>query len=156
MDISEETELESQVLEVTENETISEKSEEETTVSVQDEIDNHLAESSEEGSIDTDLEIEVKDYEKLSLEELVDELATLVGHEKALVFKNQIEDVKKAFLNQFHQLLEEKRAAFFAENETSTEFEYHSPIKVKFDQLLDTYHNKRNTNFKNIENLKII
>jgi hypothetical protein len=150
--ISEETELESQVLEVTENETISEKLEEETTVSVQDEIDNHLAESSEEGSIDTDLEIEVKDYEKLSLEELVDELATLVGHEKALVFKNQIEDVKKAFLNQFHQLLEEKRAAFFAENETSTEFEYHSPIKVKFDQLLDTFRNKRNTNFKNIEN----
>lgn len=150
--ISEETELESQVLEVTENETISEKSEEETTVSVQDEIDNHLAEASEEGSIDTDLEIEVKDYEKLSLEELVDELATLVGHEKALVFKNQIEDVKKVFLNQFHQLLEEKRAAFFAENETSTEFEYHSPIKVKFDQLLDTFRNKRNTNFKNIEN----
>ena len=150
--ISEETELESQVLEVTENETISEKSEEKTTVSVQDEIDNHLAEASEEGSIDTDLEIEVKDYEKLSLEELVDELATLVGHEKALVFKNQIEDVKKAFLNQFHQLLEEKRVAFFAENETSTEFEYHSPIKVKFDQLLDTFRNKRNTNFKNIEN----
>jgi hypothetical protein len=150
--ISEETELESQVLEVTENETISEKLEEETTVSVQDEIDNHLAESSEEGSIDTDLEIEVRDYEKLTLEELVDELATLVGHEKALVFKNQIEDVKKAFLNQFHQLLEEKRVAFFAENETSTEFEYHSPIKVKFDQLLDTFRNKRNTNFKNIEN----
>lgn len=150
--ISEETELESQVLEVTENETISEKLEEETTVSVQDEIDNHLAESSEEGSIDTDLEIEVKDYEKLSLEELVDELATLVGHEKALVFKNQIEDVKKVFLNQFHQLIEEKRVAFFAENETSTEFEYHSPIKVKFDQLLDTFRNKRNTNFKNIEN----
>lgn len=150
--ISEETELETQVLEVTENETISEKLEEETTVSVQDEIDNHLAESSEEGSIDTDLEIEVKDYEKLSLEELVDELASLVGHEKALVFKNQIEDVKKAFLNQFHQLIEEKRVAFFAENETSTEFEYHSPIKVKFDQLLDTFRNKRNTNFKNIEN----
>ncbi len=150
--ISEETELESKVLEVTENETISDKSEEETTVSVQDEIDNHLAESSEDGSIDTDLEIETKDYEKLSLEELVDELATLVGHEKALVFKNQIEDVKKAFLNQFHQLLEEKRVAFFAENETTTEFEYHSPIKVKFDQLLDTYRNKKSTNFKNIEN----
>lgn len=150
--ISEETELESKVLEVTENETISDKSEEETTVSVQDEIDNHLAESSEDGSIDTDLEIETKDYEKLSLEELVDELATLVGHEKALVFKNQIEDVKKAFLNQFHQLLEEKRVAFFAENETTTEFEYHSPIKVKFDQLLDTYRNKKTANFKNIEN----
>lgn len=150
--ISDDTEIKNQVLEVAENETISEKLEEETTVSVQDEIDNHLAEASEEGSVETDLEIEVKDYERLSLEELVDELATLVGHEKALVFKNQIEDVKKAFLNQFHQLLEEKRVAFFAENETSTEFEYHSPIKVKFDQLLDTFRNKRNANFKNIEN----
>ncbi|WP_353168960.1 DUF349 domain-containing protein [Flavobacterium sp.] len=150
--ISEETELESQVLEVTENESISEKSEEETIVSAQEEIDNSLAESSEDGSIDSDLEIEVKDYERLSLEELVDELANFVGHEKALVFKNQIEDVKKAFLNQFQQLIEEKRVAFFAENETSTEFEYHSPIKVKFDQLLDTFRNKRNTNFKNIEN----
>lgn len=150
--ISEDTEIKNQVLEVAENETISEKLDEETTVSVQDEIDNHLAEASEEGSVETDLEIEVKDYERLSPEELVDELATLVGHEKALVFKNQIEDVKKAFLNQFHQLLEEKRVAFFAENETSTEFEYHSPIKVKFDQLLDTFRNKRNANFKNIEN----
>jgi hypothetical protein len=150
--ISDENELESQVLEVSDTETVSQILEEETTVSAQDEIDNHLAEASEDGSIDSDLEIEVKEYESLSLEELVTELATFVGHEKALVYKNQIEDVKKAFLNQFNQLIEEKRIAFYAENETSTEFEYHSPIKVKFDQLLDTFRNKKNTNFKNIEN----
>ncbi len=150
--ISDENELESQVLEVSDTETVSQILEEETTVSAQDEIDNHLAEASEDGSIDSDLEIEVKEYESLSLEELVTELATFVGHEKALVYKNQIEDVKKAFLNQFNQLIEEKRIAFYAENETSTEFEYHFPIKVKFDQLLDTFRNKKNTNFKNIEN----
>ena len=150
--ISDENELESQVLEVSDTETVSQILEEETTVSAQDEIDNHLAEASEDGSFDSDLEIEVKEYESLSLEELVTELATFVGHEKALVYKNQIEDVKKAFLNQFNQLIEEKRIAFYAENETSTEFEYHSPIKVKFDQLLDTFRNKKNTNFKNIEN----
>ena len=150
--ISDENELESQVLEVSDTETVSQILEEETTVSAQDEIDNHLAEASEDGSIDSDLEIEVKEYESLSLEELVTELATFVGHEKALVYKNQIEDVKKAFLNRFNQLIEEKRIAFYAENETSTEFEYHSPIKVKFDQLLDTFRNKKNTNFKNIEN----
>ena len=150
--ISDENELESQVLEVSDTETVSQILEEETTVSAQDEIDNHLAEASEDGSFDSDLEIEVKEYESLSLEELVTELATFVGHEKALVYKNQIEDVKKAFLNRFNQLIEEKRIAFYAENETSTEFEYHSPIKVKFDQLLDTFRNKKNTNFKNIEN----
>ena len=146
------TELESDVLEVTDTETVSQILEEEISVSAQDEIDNHLAEASQDGSFQDDLEIEIKDYELLSLEELVAELAILVSHEKALVFKNQIEDVKKAFLNHYHQILEEKRVAFYAENETATEFEYHSPVKVKFDQLLDAFRNKRNTNFKNIEN----
>ena len=69
--ISDENELESQVLEVSDTETVSQILEEETTVSAQDEIDNHLAEASEDGSIDSDLEIEVKEYESLSLEELV-------------------------------------------------------------------------------------
>ncbi len=146
------TELESDVLEVTDTETVSQILEEETSVSAQDEIDNNLAEASQDGSFQDDLEIEIKDYELLSLEELVAELEILVSHEKALVFKNQIEDVKKAFLNHYHQMIEEKRVAFYAENETATEFEYHSPIKVKFDQLLDAFRNKRNTNFKNIEN----
>lgn len=146
------TELESDVLEVTDTETVSQILEEETSVSAQDEIDNNLAEASQDGSFQDDLEIEIKDYELLSLEELVAELEILVSHEKALVFKNQIEDVKKAFLNHYHQMIEEKRVAFYAENETATEFEYHSTIKVKFDQLLDAFRNKRNTNFKNIEN----
>lgn len=146
------TELESDVLEVTDTETVSQILDEETSVSAQDEIDNNLAEASQDGTFQDDLEIEIKDYELLSLEELVAELAILVNHEKALVFKNQIEDVKKAFLNHYHQMLEEKRVAFYAENETATEFEYHSPVKVKFDQLLDAFRNKRNTNFKNIEN----
>ena len=150
--ISEENEIESQVSEVTDIETVSQILEEETSVSAQDEIDNNLAEASQDGSFQEDLEIEIKDYELLTLEELVAELAILVSHEKALVFKNQIEDVKKAFLNHYHQMLEEKRVAFYAENETATEFEYHSPVKVKFDQLLDAFRNKRNTNFKNIEN----
>lgn len=121
-------------------------------VSAQDEIDNHLAEASEYGSHDVAEELVSKDYESLSMEELVSELATLVGHEKALFFKNQIEDVKKAFLNQYHQMIEEKRTAFYAENEADAEFEYHSPLKVKFDQFLTTYRNKKNANFKNIEN----
>ena len=147
-----ENDIENQEPEVTENETVSNELIETNSVSAQDEIDNHLAEASEDGSIHADLDMVSKDYESLSLEELVEELTTLVGHEKALVFKNQIEDVKKAFLNQYHHMIEEKRAAFYAENDTTTEFEYHSPLKVKFDHLLDTYRTKKTNNFKNIEN----
>lgn len=145
-------EIEIQEPEVTENETVSQDLDVNTPVSAQDEIDNHLAEASEDGSIHEDLEIVSKDYDSLSLEELVDELTTLVGHEKALFYKNQIEDVKKAFLNHYHQMIEEKRTAFYAENDATTEFEYYSPLKVKFDHLLDTYRTKKTANFKNIEN----
>lgn len=147
-----ENEIEIQETEATENESASENFNTQTSVSAQDEIDNNLAEASEDGSIHADLEIATKDYETLSLEELVEELTTLVAHEKALVYKNQIEDVKKAFLNHYHQMIEEKRTAFYSENEANTEFEYHSPLKVKFDHLLDTYRTKKSANFKNIEN----
>lgn len=147
-----ENEIETQNTEVTENEAVSQDLEVTAPVSAQDEIDNHLAEASEDGSIHADLEIVSKDYDSLSLEELVDELTTLVGHEKALVFKNQIEDVKKAFLNHYHHMIEEKRKAFYAENDATTEFEYYSPLKVKFDHLLDNYRTKKTANFKNIEN----
>ena len=56
------TELESDVLEVTDTETVSQILEEEISVSAQDEIDNHLAEASQDGSFQDDLEIEIKDY----------------------------------------------------------------------------------------------
>ena len=45
--------------EVTENETVSQDLEVNAPVSAQDEIDNHLAEASEDGSIHADLEIEI-------------------------------------------------------------------------------------------------
>ena len=92
--VSVENEIKIQEPEVTENETVSQDLNVNTPVSAQDEIDNHLAEASEDGSIHADLEIAAKDYDSLSLEELVDELATLVGHEKALFYKNQIEKNK--------------------------------------------------------------
>lgn len=145
-------EIEIQETEVTEKQSFTEETATKAVVSAQEEIDNHLAEANEEGAIPADLEIASKEYETLTMEELVDELSTLVGHEKALLFKNQIEDVKKAFLNQYHHMIEEKRKAFYAENEADAEFEYHSPLKVKFDQFLTTYRNKKNSNFKNIEN----
>ena len=109
-------EIEIQEPEVTENESASQDFDVITPVSAQDEIDNHLAEASEDGSIHADLEIVSKDYDSFSLEELVEELTTLVGHEKALFYKNQIEDVKKAFLNHYHQMIEEKRTVFYTEN----------------------------------------
>lgn len=145
-------EIEIQEPEVTENESASQDFDVIAPVSAQDEIDNHLAEASEDGSIHADLEIVSKDYDSFSLEELVEELTTLVGHEKALFYKNQIEDVKKAFLNHYHQMIEEKRTVFYTENEANIEFEYHSPLKVKFDHLLDTYRTKKTANYKNIEN----
>ena len=129
-----------------------ESTENATELSAQEVMDNHLAEASEEGSLVESKEIPQKDYEALSMEALVEELAELVSHENIMVVKNHIEDIKKSFLSKYHQFIDEKRAAFYTENESSVEFDYHFPLKSKFDQLYDTYKAKRTKHFNQIQN----
>ena len=129
-----------------------ESTENATELSAQEVMDNHLAEASEEGSLVESKEIPQKDYEALSMEALVEELVELVSHENIMVVKNHIEDIKKSFLGKYHQFIDEKRAAFYTENESSVEFDYHFPLKSKFDQLYDTYKAKRTKHFNQIQN----
>ena len=62
-----------------------ESTENATSLSAQEVMDNHLAEASEEGSLVESKEIPQKDYEALSMEALVEELAELVSHETSMV-----------------------------------------------------------------------
>ncbi len=101
-------------------------------------------------------EIPSVDYESLTMENLVTELEKLVAVEKIMVIKNHVEDLKTAFLSKYNHFIEEKKDEYFAENpETSENFEYHFPLKVKFDQLYSQFRDKRNKHFKGLEsNLK--
>jgi hypothetical protein len=101
-------------------------------------------------------EIPMLDYETLSMEALVAELEVLAANEKVMAVKDHVEEIKKSFLAKYHHFIEEKKDEFHAENpETTEDFQYHFPLKVKFDQLYSQYRDKKNTHFKSLQtNLK--
>jgi hypothetical protein len=124
--------------------------------SVQDAIDHSNAEESEYDSIQDKHEIPMLDYETLSMEELTDELQKLVQQHKVMAIKDHVEEIKKAFLNHFHHFMEEKREEFNENNtDENAEFEYHFPLKNKFDAIYDEYKTQRNQHYNQLQkNLK--
>jgi hypothetical protein len=87
------------------------------------------------------------------MEELVEELEKLVVSEKIMSIKEHVEENKKAFLSKYYHFIDEKKEEFHAENpETTEDFQYHFPLKVKFDQLYSQYRDKKNTHFKGLQN----
>jgi Domain of Unknown Function (DUF349) len=121
---------------------------------------NAIADSNAEESEDETLkdrhEIPLLDYDTMTLETLVDELHQLISNEKVMAIKEHVEEIKKSFLTKYNHLVEEKREAFLAENtETNEEFQYHSPLKTKFDNYYNLYRDNKNTHFKSLQtNLK--
>ena len=111
----------------------------------------------EETQSDTDDEVEhheipTKNYESMSMEELVVEMESLLGLDQINKIKTQIEDIKKEFLSQYHHLIDEKREEFVEQNPDTTEqFEYHLPAKVKFDHAYSEYRAKKNAHFKKLQ-----
>ena len=98
-------------------------------------------------------EILLKNYENLSMEELVSEMEQLLSLNQINKIKTQIEDIKKEFLSQYHHLLDEKREEFLEQNpETTEQFEYNLPAKVKFDLAYSQYRQEKNAHFKKLQN----
>ncbi|UFH34168.1 DUF349 domain-containing protein [Flavobacterium acetivorans] len=121
-----------------------------------DAIADTNAEESEDETLKDRHEIPMQDYETLSMEILVDELKKLVSTEKVMSVKDHIEELKKAFLAKYNHFIEEKKEEFHTENPDSTEeFQYHFPLKVKFDQYYSLYRDNKNNHFKSLQtNLK--
>ncbi|BDB53503.1 DUF349 domain-containing protein [Flavobacterium ammonificans] len=114
------------------------------------------AEESEDESLKERHDIPMQDYDALSMESLVDELNTLVSNEKVSSIKDHVEEIKKAFLSKYNHLIEEKKEEFLAENQDpNEEFQYHFPLKSKFDNIYSVYRNHKNEHFKSLQaNLK--
>jgi hypothetical protein len=135
-------------------ETIANETSEETeNQSVINAIEQINAEESEDESLKERHDIPMLDYETLSMDELIDELGNLVVVEKVMSVKDHVEELKKAFLSKYYHFIDEKKEEFLAENPDTTEdFHYHFPLKVKFDQLYNQYREKKNSHFKSIQN----
>lgn len=124
--------------------------------SAQDEIDNSNAEENEDDSIKDRHSIPMLDYDSMSMDELTDELQKLVKNHPVMSFKDHAEEIRKAFMNHYQHLMDEKRDEFNASNtDENIEFEYHLPIKNRFDEVYDDYKNKRNQHYNQLQkNLK--
>jgi Domain of Unknown Function (DUF349) len=121
-----------------------------------DAINHTNAEESEDETLKERHDIPMQDYDALPLESLVDELKKLVDNEKVMSVKEHIEEIKKSFLAKYNHLIEEKKEAFLLENtDSNEEFQYHSPLKTKFDQYYNQFRDSKNSHFKSLQtNLK--
>ena len=116
-------------------------------------IEEVNAEESEDETLKDRHEIPMLEYDTLSLEQLVDELGELVLVEKLMSVKDHVEELKKSFLTKYYHFIDEKKEEFHAENpETTEDFHYHFPLKVKFDQLYSQYRDKKNNHFQSLQN----
>ena len=116
-------------------------------------IEEVNAEESEDETLKDRHDIPMLDYDTLSLEQLIDELGELVVVERLMSVKDHIEELKKSFLSKYHHFIDEKKEEFYAENpETTEDFHYHFPLKVKFDQLYSQYRDKKNNHFQSLQN----
>ena len=121
--------------------------------SVLEEIENSNAEENEDDSIKGKHEIPMLEYDALSMEELTTELEQLVESEKVMAIKDHVEEIRKAFSEKYHQFIDEKREEFNAQNnEEGLEFEYHFPLKNKFDTILNSYRANKSKHFKELQN----
>ncbi|MEL1248106.1 DUF349 domain-containing protein [Flavobacterium helocola] len=121
--------------------------------SVLEEIDNSNAEESEDDSIKEKHEIPVLDYDAMSMEALTDELEKLVDNEKVMAIKDHVEGIRKAFSDKYHHFIDEKKEEFLAQNnEEGLDFEYHFPLKNKFDGIYNAYKASKAKHFKQLQN----
>lgn len=114
-------------------------------------IDSSNAEESEDNDYKDRHSIPMLEYENMSMEDLVIEFEKLLSTERVLLIKDHVEEVKKAFLSHYHDFIEDKKEAFLAENNSEETFEYHFPLKNKFDELYDHFKDLRNKHYKNLQ-----
>ena len=79
------------------------------------------------------------------------ELEGLVGNENIQIVRSHVESIKTEFSAKFSALLEEKKEDFLASGGNSIDFRFDSPVKVRFNTLYNTYKERRQAYYKNLE-----
>ncbi len=115
---------------------------------------NKIAETNAAESEDETIrhEIPMEDYEAMSMEALVDALEKVAENDKVMAVKDHVEEIKKSFLAKYHHFIDEKKEEFHAENpDTSEDFEYHFPLKTRFDHIYSQYRDRKNKHYKSLQ-----
>jgi hypothetical protein len=120
-----------------------------------DEIDESNAEDAEDADNSERHTLESKDYHAMTMDQLVDEFAKLLKHQKVQTIKSHIDDIRSEFNSKFTEVLEEKKEEFLSDGGDEIDFYYSTPIKKQFNTLYKEYKTNLNTYYKNLEsNLK--
>jgi hypothetical protein len=120
------------------------------TVDAVEEIEKSIAVDAEKETSKEE-EAAVVDYSKLSLEDLVAELGKTISNNPIQKIKNQVEGIKSAFNQQFGALLAEKKAAFLEAGGNSIDFQFSSPIKSDYNNLLSDYKKQRDAHYNDLD-----
>ena len=113
-----------------------------------DEIESKIAESAEN---DSHLKIEMVDYAKFSLEELVVELSKLVKENQVQSIYSNVNKIKNVFNLRFGELLKKEKESFLEQGGNIVDFQYSNPIKSTYNSILYDYKVKRNEFYANQE-----
>lgn len=120
-----------------------------------DEIEASNAEDAEDESNSERHSLEDKDYQKLSMPQLISELEQLLSQRKVQTIKSHVDEIRNEFNSKFNEILEEKKEEFLAEGGNEIDFYFSSPEKKRFNELYKTYRDGLNAYYKNLEsNLK--
>ena len=117
----------------------------------QDELDDAVAEDSEDESAGERHEIEKKDYHAMNKEALVEELEKLLKKEKVQAIKEHVEEIKNEFNAKFDEEVEEKKEEFLADGGNIIDFHYSTPLKKNFNSLYFDYKEKRNKYYQQLK-----
>ncbi len=123
------------------------------------EIEEANAEDSEDVDNVARHEIELKDYDAMSMDALVIEIEKLLKNEKVQAIREHVTQIKVAFDKKFNEVTEEKKEEFISQGGNFIDFHYSSPVKTKFNRIYFDYREKRDNYYKNLnknlnENLK--
>ncbi|MCX7547140.1 DUF349 domain-containing protein [Xanthomarina sp. F1114] len=135
----------------TKHENLDKPEDTETDDKVISEIEESNAEDAEdEGNIDRH-SIEKKDYEKMSLDALADELENLVKNQKVQAIKTHVEEIRSEFKSKFSSLLDEKKEEFLNEGGNEIDFFYSNPTQKRYKDAIKEYRSNLNAHYKGLE-----
>ncbi|WP_026752878.1 DUF349 domain-containing protein [Sediminibacter sp. Hel_I_10] len=117
-----------------------------------EEIEAANAEDAEDESNSERHELESKDYDKMSMDALVEELEQLNAQKKVQTIKSQVDEIKAEFNSKFEELLEEKKEEFLSEGGNEIDFYFSTPAKKRFNTAYKAYRNAIKTYYKAREN----
>ncbi|MCM4154471.1 DUF349 domain-containing protein [Gramella sp. AN32] len=117
----------------------------------QDDMDNAVAEDSEDETATARHDIEKKDYHSMTKEQLTEELEKLLKNEKIQAIKEHVAEIRTEFNAKFDEELEEKKEDFLAEGGNIIDFHYSTPLQKRFNTAYFNYREQRNNYYRRLK-----